>query len=493
MSEHFPALVVVIPLLAAPLCIIIRHHILVRIFAVLVAWACMAISYAMLGTVQESGEAISYMMGGWEAPWGIEYRVDISNAYVAMIVSAISSVVLAFGQGRSGSVIDRDRVYLYYAVILLSITGLLGMTITGDAFNVFVFLEISSLSTYTLVALGKGRRAKMAAYSYLIIGTIGGTFILLGVGLLYQMTGTLNMADLAVQLPDLQHLRTIKVAFVLLFVGGGIKLAVFPLHQWLPNAYTHAPSVVSALLAATATKVGYYILVRIVFTIFGAKFVFELMSMDRVLVPLSLMAMFTGSIAAIYQTDIKRLLAYSSIAQIGYMSLGMSFGNLDGLTGGLVHLFNHAVMKGGLFLAVACITIRLDSSKIADMRGLAKQMPLTAAAIVTGGLALIGVPATAGFVSKWYLVIGALDKGWWVVALLILFSSLLAVIYVWKIVEIMYFGEAPEGRKPVKEISPMMLVPVWVLIGASIVFGLWTDLTVDVAMAAAQQLMGGTP
>lgn len=494
MIEHYPILIVVLPLLAAPICVLLRHHMIVRIFAVAVTWLILGLTFQVLDHVQTEG-IISYHLGGWAPPLGIEYRVDIANTYVAMIVTAISSVVLAFGQGRAGSIIPQERVYLYYAVILLAITGLLGMALTGDAFNVFVFLEISSLATYTLVAMGKGRRAKMAAYSYLIIGTIGGTFILLGIGLVYQCTGTLNMADLTRMLPEVYETygKTIRVAFAFLFVGASIKLALFPLHQWLPNAYTYAPSAVSALLAATATKVSYYILVRIVFTIFGVAFVFDQLKMHYILVPVSLIAMFSGSIAAIYQTDIKRLLAYSSIAQIGYMALGMSMHNLDGLTGGLVHLFNHAVMKGGLFLAVACITWRLNSSKISDMKGLGRQMPITGMAIVIGGLALIGVPSTAGFISKWYLVLGAMEQGWMHVAFLILLSSLLAVIYVWKIVETLYFAEPTNRVKKCKEVPFYMYIPVLVLIGACIVFGLWTDLTASVAEAAANQLMGVSP
>lgn len=490
MSEHLPVLIVVIPLLSAALCVLIRHALLVQLLAVSVIWLCLGIAWSLLNRVQETGP-ISYWLGNWTTV-GIEYRIDVVNAYLALIITATASVVLAFGPTRSDSEIAPKRAYLYFAVLLLAITGLLGMTVTGDAFNLFVFLEISSLATYTLVALGRGRRAKLAAFSYLIIGSIGATLFLLGIGMMYQMTGTLNIHDLQQQLSALGEVRTLQVAFVLLFVGGSIKLALFPLHQWLPNAYAYAPTVVSALLAATATKVGYYILVRIIFTLFGAQIVFGYYHLDMLLVPLSLMAMFSGSIAAIYQTDIKRLLAYSSVAQIGYMTLGLSFNTVTGLSAGLMHLFNHAVIKCGLFLAVASIIWRINSSKIADMRGLGKKMPLTMAAIVVGGLALIGVPTTAGFISKWYLVLGALEKGWYLVAVLVLLSSLLSVIYVWKIVETAYFMEPPKNSK-VKEVPLKMLVPVWLLIGATLVFGLWTRLTAEVAVTAASQLMGVQP
>lgn len=490
MMDHLPALQVVVPLLAAPVCVFIRHPLACRVWAIAATWATFAISCLLLAEVSGGSEPLSYFMGGWRPPWGIELRVDLANAFVLTLVSMIASVVLPFGAGSANVTVPDHRLYLFYAAFLLCLTGLLGITITGDAFNVFVFLEVSSLSAYTLIALGPSRQALMAAFSYLIVGTIGGTFILIGIGMMYQMTGTLNMADLALLLPEANSPRTIVVSFAFVTLGVSIKLALFPLHQWLPNAYTHAPSVVSAFLAATATKVSYYVLVRMIFTVFGASFVFGTLHFDAILMPLSLSAMIIGSLAAIYQTNVKRLLAYSSIAQIGYMTLGLSMNNLNGLSGGLVHIFNHGVMKGGLFLAVGCITYRIHSSRIEDMAGLGRRMPLTMGAFVVGGMGLIGVPATAGFISKWYLVLGAFDTGAWWIAILILLSSLLAVVYVWKVIEVAYFREPPEGSEAC-EAPWSMLVPTFLLIGSSLYFGLRTDLTASLATQAASTLMGG--
>ncbi len=488
-ADHLPVLQVVVPLLAAPLCILIRNRVAVRTLATVTAWTCLFIAAALLRQVLDHG-VISYHLGSWPPPFGIEYRIDVVNAYVLVIVAAIPSVVLPFGGGGEGLNLHADKTYLYYAAFLLCLTGLLGMAATGDAFNIFVFLEISSLSSYALISMGKGRRALRAAYSYLIMGTIGGTFYLIGVGLLYQVTGTLNIVDLGVRLQPVMGSRTVVVAFGFLVVGLGIKLALFPLHQWLPNAYTHAPAKVSAFLAATATKVGFYVLLRIVFGIFGAAFVFGELRAHLLLLPMSLAAMFIGSLAAINQTDLKRLLAYSSIAQIGYMTLGLSMGNVDGLTGGVVHLFNHALMKGGLFLVVAAVVYRIGSSRISDLAGLGRRMPITMAAFVVGGLSLIGVPATVGFVSKWYLVIGALERGWTWVAWATLLSSLLAVVYIWRVVEIVYLRERPEGAPEVSEAPVTMLIPIWVLIGGTLYFGLATDLTAGVAGTAARTLLG---
>jgi len=320
---HLPVLQVVIPLLAAPLCFLLRNERLVRVFTIAVSVVCFAISMNLLGQVLD-GQILVYEFGGWARPYGIEYRVDILNAFVLVVVSGIAAVVFSAGPGEALRAIQEGREYLFYSAALLCLTGLLGVTITGDVFNVFVFLEISSLSSYILIGLGRSRRALMAAFSYLIMGTIGATFLLIGIGLMYQMTGTLNMVDMAERLQDVSHTRTVFVALAFVVVGISIKLAVFPLHQWLPNAYTYAPPLVSAFLASTATKVAYYLLIRFCFGLFGLTLVFEDVGIDVLLLPLSVMAMFVGSIAAIYQTDFKRLLAYSSIAQIGYMTLGFS-------------------------------------------------------------------------------------------------------------------------------------------------------------------------
>jgi multicomponent Na+:H+ antiporter subunit D len=209
--------------------------------------------------------------------------------------------------------------------------------------------------------------------------------------------------------------------------------------------------------------------------------------------PVALAGILVASTVAIFQRNIKRMLAYSSVAQIGYMVLGLSFGAVTGLTAGIVHLFNHAMMKGGMFLAMGCIALRAGSVEIDDLRGIGRRMPVTMAAWVVGGLGLIGVPVTVGFVSKWYLVQAALESGLWPVAALVLLSSLLALAYVWRVVEIAYFQPPPEGSPRIPEAPLSMLVPVWILIGATVVFGLWTPLSLGVARKAAEVLLGGAP
>jgi len=491
-AAHLPALQIVLPLIAAPLCLLLRPRRLLWPFVVAVGWGTLVLAALLLQQVLSEGP-ISYALGGWSAPWGIEFRVDVFNAYLILLVALIGAVVLTYAPASAAREVEAERRPYFCAIFLLCLTGLLGIAITGDAFNVFVFMEISSLSAYGLISLGRDRRALMATYNYLILGTIGATFILIGIGLMYAMTGTLNMADLAVRIKAVADTRTIHVAFAFISVGFTLKMALFPLHIWLPNAYTYAPSAVTAFISATATKVAAYAFLRFVFTIFGADFAFGIMHLDVLLLPLVLLGIFIASAVAIYQTDLKRLLAYSSVAQIGYVMLGVSLGSATGLTAGIVHLFNHALMKAALFLVAGCIFLRINSLRLPDLSGLGKRLPLTSCAFVLAGLGLVGVPFTVGFISKWYLILGALEHGWWPVAALVVVSSLLALVYIWRFVEIAYFRPVPEDAEPVAEAPFLMQIPVWLLIALTIGLGMQTSLTAGVARKAAHWLLGAAP
>ena len=492
LSDHLPVLAVIIPLLAAPLCVLIGRGRVAWLIALAAAWMSLASVVILHGQIIEAG-SISYALGGWAPPWGIEYRIDLLGSYVLLIVTAIAALVISFARLSVEHEIPPQQIAHFYAALLLALAGLAGITSTGDAFNLFVFLEISALSSYALISMGKDRRALNAAFQYLVMGTIGATFILIGIGFLYMMTGTLNMQDLAQRLPAVADTRTVRAGFAFLTVGIGLKLALFPLHLWLPNAYAYAPSVVSALLAATATKVAVYAMLRFMFGIFGVEFAFGAMPLGFILIALGLLGILSASLVALFQDNVKRLLAYSSVAQIGYIALGMGLASSTGVTAAMLHLFNHALMKGALFLALGAVAYRLGSVSLRDFAGLGRRMPWTMAAIVIGGLSLIGVPPTAGFVSKWYLVLGVLEQGLWPLAVLVLVGSLLALAYVWKIVEVAYFVPSPENAVQIKEAPLSMLLPIWVLVAANVYFGINTELTVGVAQQATTLLLGAGP
>ena len=487
---HLPALQVVIPLIAAPLCLLAGRASLAWTIAFL-ASACATAAAAILAYQTLHHGPISYHMGGWAPPWGIEYAVDSANAFILLLVSGIATVVLLYCPSSVSKEIRAGREHMFYCMFILCLTGLLGIAITGDAFNVFVFLEISSLSSYALIAMGSQRKALTASFQYLIMGTIGATFFLIGVGLLYMITGTLNLADLQTRIPQIQDSRPLLAAFAFITVGLALKAALFPLHLWLPNAYAYAPSGVSAFMAATATKVSLYVLLRFTFTLFGAEFAFGELPLHWVLLVPAVIAMFAGSFSAIFQRDIKRMLAYSSVAQIGYITLAIALASQAGVQAAMLHMFNHGLMKAALFCALGCIFYRIGSTRIEDMAGLGRQMPWTFAAIVAGGLSLLGAPLTAGFISKWFLVQAALEQSLWWLVVLIVASSMLAVVYVWRLVEALYFKEPAAGRKNVREAPLSVLLPTLLLAAANIYFGLDTRLTVELTGNAAVLLMRG--
>jgi len=487
--SNLPALQVVIPLLGALVCALLKRGTAAWFLTMIICLIMPVISISLLLTVLDSGP-ISYSMGGWAPPFGIEYKVDVFNAFILVLVSSIGAVVLPYARLSVASEIKAEDRSWFYAMFLLCLTGLLGITITGDAFNAFVFLEISSLSTYVLIAMGRDRRALLAAYQYLILGSIGATFYIIGVGIIYTLTGTLNFADLAERIPAIEQTRSILAAAAFIVVGISLKFALFPLHVWLPNAYAYSPSTVSAFLASTATKVAVYLLIRFLFSIFGIEVFTDVLALSDILIILSLAAMLGASTVAIFQHDVKRLFAYSSVAQIGYITLGIALANQTGLTGSLVHIFNHAIMKGALFLAIGAVVYRIGSADIDDFSGLGKKMPITMGCLLIGGLGLIGVPGTAGFISKWYLAVGAIDAGYiWLVFLLVL-SSLLALIYVGRIVEVVWFRDPGPNLDGVREAPLSLLLPTALMAAATIYFGIETSQSAGIAAQAVETLLG---
>ncbi|MDA1237416.1 MAG: monovalent cation/H+ antiporter subunit D family protein [Proteobacteria bacterium] len=492
LSDHLPILQVLIPFIAAPLAVVIGNRIIAWWLAFISSVISLLIATTLLGKVID-GSVISYQIGGWAPPLGIEYRVDSLSALILFLVTLVSTIILPYAYKSINFEIPKEQHTLFYAAYLLCLTGLLGVAVTGDAFNVFVFLEISSLSTYVLIAQGsyRDKRALTAAFDYLIMGTIGATFFVIGIGFLYMATGTLNMVDMSNLIKGQESLSTVRSGFVFIVIGIGLKLAIFPLHFWLPRAYTYAPSAITAFLAATATKVAVYMLLRFMFTIFHPNFLSKISIFEYIILPLAIMAMFSASVIAVFQSDFKKLLAYSSIAQIGYILLGIGLMSETSLTAAVIHIFNHGITKAVLFMGIGAYVLQGRGSFLSDLEGIGKVMPWTSAAIVVGFLSLIGVPGTVGFISKWFLVKSALEIGWWPVAIAIVLTSLLAVIYCWRVIETIYFKPLL-SKKLTAETPISMLLPIWVGALACIYFGLNTEAIMTTSQMAAKSLYAGS-
>ncbi|MEL6325141.1 MAG: monovalent cation/H+ antiporter subunit D family protein [Pseudomonadota bacterium] len=488
-ARHGAALLVVIPLVLSGIAAFMPNGRLGWMLSIAGCAGSLLCAVVLLLQVQTlPGGVVSYELGGWDVPLGIEFRIDALNVLFLLLIAAVGLLAAIFSLPTVVAEVRQEKRALFYAAYLICFAGLLGVGATGDAFNLFVFLEISSISTYVLVALGgnRDRRAFPAALNYLMMGTIGATFFVIGVGFLYAVTGTLNMADIALRLRDIDGSnRAVHAGFAFIVVGLGLKSAMWPLHQWLPNAYAYAPSFVTMFLSATATKVAIYALIRFTFSVFTPDMSFEAMNFGYLFAPLAMIAMIACSFQAVFQTDVRRMLAYSSVAQVGYMLLGVSIGTAAGLSAGMFHLVNHALMKGALFMAVAGVVLTYQGTRINDFAGLGRAAPLTMTAFAVAGISLIGIPLTAGFQSKLALLEAMLDRGWGFAVAVIVISSILAVFYVGRVLQAVFFLPPSNPRKARQEAPALILIPLWILTIATLWIGIQANWVIDLTDAAA--------
>ena len=499
LTTHGAAFVVILPLLAAAFCAVLPSvRRLAWLVALLVAAAVAGAAVLVLDLQQAVGTYV-YQMGGWAPPHGISLYIDALNAPLVLLIAAMGVFTLVYAEAGVEAEVQRKKRGPFYAAFLLCMAGLIGMVVTGDAFNVFVFLEVSSISTYTLVAMGanRDRRALSAAFNYLILGSIGATFFVIGVGFMYAETGTLNMADMRDILANLDGgSRVAQVGFAFIMIGLGLKLAMFPLHTWLPGAYAYSPTLVTAFLASTATKAALYLLVRFAFFVFSPDYSYVTAILTYFVVALAVTGMIFASLQAFFQTDARRTLAYSSVAQVGYILLGFGLISVAGLAAGYIHIINHAVIKGGLFLCLGAMWYRFGITRISDMAGIAKTMPVTTAAFTVLAFSLIGVPFTAGFVSKLALAEAAAEAGWWWAIGVIMVSSILALLYMGRIMMVAFFNPPPascmraDGRVERREAPVMMLIPMIGLALLSVYIGVEGNVYLsEVSEAAARVLL----
>lgn len=486
MKEHLPAIIVAVPLLGA-LLVTAAWWFNKRIcFPIAVAAGAIAVAASAL-VFQEvvSTGTIEYRLGGWHPPVGIVFRIDHLNSLILVVVALVAFLNLV-GCRAAAEREFQEKVGAFYALYLLFTTGLYGILITGDAFNLYVLIEIASLTGYALIGMGSGR-ASLSGLNYVFMGTIGASLYLFGIGCLYVITGSLNMVDIAGILPSLWPSKVIVLAFILCLGGLFVKMALFPLHGWLPNAYSYAPSVVTSLVAPLTTKVMIYVMVRLSLTIFTFEFTFNKIAIQTPLIWLATLAIIAGSLMALSQHRMKKMLAFIVVAEVGYMVGGFWLGNRAGISGAVLHIVNDAVMTLCVFLAVGAITFRTDDDRLSSLPGMFKKMPLTMAAMVLGGLSLIGVPPTCGFFSKWYLISGGIEAGHYGFVAALIISSLVNIILFFRCFEIGYFEPFSHGKEhnsgsttpynnatTVREAPLEMLIPLLTTAVLLIVLGLYS-------------------
>jgi multicomponent Na+:H+ antiporter subunit D len=488
---HWLPLAVFVPLVAGALTPALAHGRpgLARGWALAVAVFCTIAALILTLRVASEGP-FSYAMGGWAAPWGIELRFDEFSA-AALFISFIMLLVLVYSGHYVRRAVPAQRIVWYYTLLLINLGGMIGFVVTGDLFNLFVFMELVAVSSYALVAVGGGRTAALAAFKYLVAGAVSSALILFCIGVLHAVTGSLNMADVAARLATLDSRAPVLLALAGMTAGFLVKAGLFPVHVWLPDAHAIAPSPINAVSSALVVKLGIIGLLRIL-PLFDSATGVSLPALYEALAWLGAISVLAGAFFALFQEDIKLMLAYSTISNIGYIVLGLGLASEAAVTGASIHVLNHALIKAALFLAAGAMIHQSGYRTLRDLHGIGRAMPWTTLALLIGVLALVGLPPTAGFLGKWYIALGALEAGRPGFAVVVLAGALLVFIYVARMLNAFYF-HAPSHREvlAVREAPLSMLGPVLLLAALCVLFGLLGRWPVELILPAVMRLTGG--
>jgi len=438
----------------------------------------LVVSLLLLPKVLENPVIVS--ISGWRPP----FCINLVAGPVGVLFSAIIALIGLLVSIYALDYIREGATERYHILYLLLLTGATGVVLTGDIFNLFVFFEILCISSYALVAYTADKAGFESAIKYLIQGAVGSSLLLIGIGLLYGLFGTLNMADIAQNIKSVSPI-SVFVPMALIVTGLGVEAAIFPLNAWLPDAHSSAPSSISAILSGIAIEVGLYAVARVIFTIFGAQSILPFLAF------LGILTLLVGEMCAFSQNNIKRMLAYSSIGQIGLILFALAIATSYGVTGGLFQLISHTLAKALLFLAVGYMIYRAGSLEISALEGMGKKMPLTCLAFAIGAFSLVGLPPFIGFPSKFLVVRAALATKETIFIVLIGLALLGTVIegaYFFRVVQVLYFkGEKP--NPPKKDAPVVALVPMFIFVVLIVIIGIYPKLVTDVLNSAASELL----
>jgi len=503
MVDRMPVLLIAVPLglaFAVPLFALFWKPAAKYIPPVALAFN-LIVSLLLLPKVLENPVIVS--IGGLRPPFGINLVAGPVGVLFSAIIALVGLLVSVYALDYIHPVRYSHRIDTklsnwvglsngvkegptekYHMLYLLLLTGATGVVLTGDIFNLFVFFEVLCISSYALVAYLREKSGIESAVKYLIQGAVGSSLLLIGVGLLYGLFGTLNMADIAQNIKSVSPI-SVFVPMVLIVTGLGVEAAIFPLNAWLPDAHSSAPSSISAILSGIAIEVGLYAVVRVIFTIFGASSIFLFLAL------LGILTLLVGEMCAFSQNNIKRMLAYSSIGQIGLILFALAIATSYGVTGGLFQLVSHTLSKALLFLAAGYMIYQTGSLQISALEGMGKKMPLTCLAFTIGAFSLVGLPPFIGFPSKFLIVRAALatkETYFSVLIGLALLGTVIEGAYFFRVVQVLYFKTGktnPEG----KDAPIVVLIPMFIFVALIVVVGVYPKLVTDVLNSAASELL----
>lgn len=488
--NHSPAIFVVLPFVAAAIAFLSPPRVAVWLTAIT------ALTLAVLAFGYEASTAgarpLIYAFGGFAPPAGITFRIDNFNIIAVILAACVCAAAALHALGDGGKEVAPRRLPAACGLLLLEAGALLGVASTGDAFNMFVFLEIASVAAYGLIAMGgeRDRRAFKAAFDYVIFGALGASFYVIGVGFLYMATGSLNFADIAARLQSQPAPQLEAAAYGFLFTGLALKAALFPLHAWLPRAYALAPSFVTSLLAGVGGAIAILALARISYGVFGANHPMTSAVLQMIAAPLGAVAIIWGGLRATYAKDARVMLAFSAVAEMGFLFLGLSLGTEAALAAVLVKIVADGLGKSSLFIATATLRRFSAASTVEAWRGGVSRHPASAVALTIGLANTLGAPLTLGFVGKWLLLDAAISKGWVWAAVVMAIGAIIPVIYAGRSLEKLLFQPGTPAREGVTA-SPFSIVPALVLSAALIIGGVASAPLVDAARAGANELTAG--
>ncbi len=427
--------------------------------------------------VSMTGQSGIYKAGQWSIPLGINLVLDGLSGLMLLTISIVSFSAMLFSIRYMEQYTAKPK---YLSLFLLMVAGMNGVVLSGDIFNLFVFLEIASISSYALVGFGCEHEELEASFKYMVLGSVASMFILFGIGLVYGMTGTLNLAYISLIIQQVGFNNGLYFALAMFIVGFGLKAALVPFHAWLPDAHPSAPAPISAMLSGVLIKaLGVYALIRIIFNIFGVS-----TPIGWILITLGILSMVLGVFLAVGQWDFKRLLAYHSISQMGYVVLGVGMGAVvlaEGkdpawaslaILGGLFHLMNHSVFKSLLFLTSGSIEIATGTRQLKQLGGLAEKMPVTRTMCTIASAAIAGIPPFNGFWSKLLIVLAAVKAQFYGLAAVTVLVSLVTLISFLKVQRYVFLGDLPANLTEVRESKGSMAWSMGILAGLCVVMGL---------------------
>lgn len=468
--EHFPAMAVMGLFLGAFLVEIFgsKNKTVRNILAVGAAAIAFAEIVALIKPVMIDGKVISYWMGNWEPvngyAIGIGYEIDQLNLFFALLVVS----TFLFSGIYSLKYMERDHHLGHYYTLYLMLSGsVLGLVLTGDIFNMFVMIEIMTFACVALAAFRSQQKGALeASFKYLVIGSMGSSFTLFGITLLYAQCHTLNMAQLS-SILSTTHTPTTTLALGMLVAGFGVKAYLVPFHTPAADSYTVAPASVSMMFSGMVNKAGVYGMIRLLYIIFRSM---DSTAVQTLLTVIGAVTMFVGVTMALSQHDFKRLLAFHSISQIGYVITAAGLGTALGLTGGLFHAMNHTLFKGLLFLCAGAVFYATGSTNLDELGGLSKRMPKTTICFLVGAFSIAGLPPFNGFASKWMIYQATYEKavttghiGYALVTVVALVVSVMTLASFIKVTQAVFFGQTPMTCRKAKEVPFAMRLPMWIM------------------------------